>query len=73
MIHDLTITVDGDSLRLNWTGAYYDSLYEVHEYPAGMGGYYLLGVADVNHFAFVPTAMAGNRMSVIMVKRVWEE
>ncbi|MBK8127656.1 MAG: hypothetical protein IPK53_01590 [bacterium] len=73
VIHDLTITVDGDSLRLNWTGAYYDSLYEVREYPAGLGGYYLLGVADVNHFAFVPTAMAGNRMSVIMVKRVWEE
>lgn len=69
-LDDVTMYYDGDSLHLNWSGAYYDSLYEVREYLPNYEDYYLFGVTDTTRFSFARASDASSRVHYIMVKRV---
>lgn len=69
-INYLSIFMGADSLHLNWTAQPNDSMFEIHEYPTDLGGYYLLGVTDTNTFTFQPTGYSGNGVCVLRVLRV---
>ncbi|NUO19361.1 hypothetical protein HUU59_07950 [bacterium] len=72
-IDNLTMFYDGDSLRLSWSGAYYDSLYEVREYLPDYQNYYYIGTTDMTSYTFVPTERGTGRVSVVMIKRVLKD
>jgi hypothetical protein len=69
-VPDLAIIVDEDSLRLSWSALPIDSVYEVHEYPPDLGGYYLIGVTDTNAFAFRPGSYSANGPCILEIKRI---
>ena len=69
VVPDVSLFMGEDSLYVNWSAQPNDSLFEVREYPPGLGGYYLLGLTDTTTFAFSPTMWSGGT-SVIMVKRI---
>lgn len=49
-IDDLTILVDGDSLRLNWSVQTNDSLFKVYEYIQDNVDYTIIGTTTANNF-----------------------
>lgn len=73
LIRDLRIQVDGDSLRLYWSGQFYDSLYEIREYQPDYEDYTIIGRAYTNTFAFQAATDPITRAHFIMVKRIIRE
>lgn len=69
VIHDVTIHVEGDQLRLNWSAQYYDSLFEIHKYPPGISDYTIIGTTDTNSFTFTPAITIGGA-TVLKVQRM---
>lgn len=54
-IDDLTIKVEGDSLRLNWSLQTNDSLFQVFHYQQDQVDYTIIATIDTNTYVFAPS------------------